>query len=93
MRAGIFLFACALATASASAGAETASPPSDSASARSVTDSYTSFLDSLRVRSAATLEREGVESWPAADSLAELIATHGPAYVDSLPVYENPADL
>ena len=94
MRAGILLFACALATAAAAAETDDPAAPSpDSAATRSITDSYTSFLDSLRIRSAATLDREGVESWPAADSLAGLIATHGPAYVDSLPDYENPADL
>ncbi|HWN80561.1 MAG TPA: BamA/TamA family outer membrane protein [Candidatus Udaeobacter sp.] len=50
---------------------------------------YGDFLDSLRTRS-DTLDREGAQpSWPAADSAAGLLITHGPAYVDSLPHHEH----
>jgi Omp85 superfamily domain len=93
-RVGIALLASALAVAAAGSAAETdtAAPSPDSVAARAISDSYTSFLDSLRTRSAATLDREGVEStWPAADSLTELLTTHGPAYVDSLPSFERAA--
>ncbi len=97
MRAGIALLVCALAVAAAAdaetTASDTTSPPPDSAAARSISDSYTSFLDSLRTRSSSTLDREGVESWPAADSLAELLSARGPAYVDSLPSFKSPADL
>jgi hypothetical protein len=73
----IALWLCALAGsfAAVSSGQETPLP-----------DPYSSFLDSLRTQSASTLDREGVQpSWPAADSVAGLLITHGPAYVDSLP--------
>ncbi len=46
--------------------------------------SFESFLDSLQVES-ATVSREGVRAeWPAADSVAALVAGRGPAVADSL---------
>ena len=98
MRARPLLLAMALATAASTlltgaVGAQTSTPPADSAVARATAGAYSSFLDSLRTRSAAPLDRDRVESWPAADSLADLLATRGPAYVDSLPNLTSGADF
>lgn len=65
-----------------------AAPPPATAPA---TPTFQSFLDSLRARSAGSLDRRGVEeSWPRADSLESLVRAEGPAYADTAGTWRLP---
>ncbi len=55
---------------------------------------FNAYLDSLRVRSASTLNRRGVrEAWPVADSLETLAVEHGPAFADTARAWRSPYRL